>query len=142
VSEGHGTSASGTREPDEATDLLARGVIGAAIEVHRHLGPGFLEGVYREALGVELGLRGIPFQRERRVLVDYKGFVVGEGFIDLLVGDRVVVELKAVKALAPIHDAQAISYLKAAELELALLINFHERLLRDGIRRVIRTQAA
>ena len=118
-------------------DELTGKIIGAAIEVHRHLGPGFLESVYEEALCVELELRKIPFDRQRPIGVDYKGHSVGQGRLDLLVGDKLLVELKAVDRLAPIHNAQVISYLKATHLHLGLLINFNVPLLKDGIRRVI-----
>jgi len=128
------------REPDEDVDELARRVIGAAIEVHRHLGPGFLEGVYEEALCLELSLREIPFDRQRPIGVDYKGHLVGQGRLDLLVGDRLLIELKAVDRLAPIHNAQVMSYLKATKLHLGLLINFNVPLLKDGIRRIIRSK--
>lgn len=128
-----------THEPDASTDALAHAVIGAALEVHRHLGPGFLEEVYEEALCLELRLRQIPFERQKLVRVDYKGDYKGEGRLDLLVADRLVVELKAVKDFAPIHKAKVISYLKASGCHLALLINFHVPLLRDGIQRVVRS---
>lgn len=128
---------SSPHEPNENTDRLAHAVIGAAIEVHRRLGPGFLEEVYEEALCVELRLRQIPFERQKRIPLEYRGEVVGEPKLDLLVGEAVVVELKAVKALAPIHRAQVISYLKAARLHLGLLINFNVLLLRDGIQRIV-----
>jgi GxxExxY protein len=90
-----------------------RQVIGVAIEVHRVLGPGFLESVYEEALSVELKLRGIPFKRQVGLGIQYKGKDVGEGRMDMLIKDVLVVELKTVESLAPIHKAQAISYLKA-----------------------------
>ena len=125
------------REPGAELDQLAHGVIGAAIEVHRLLGPGFLESVYEEALCVELKLRGIPFTRQAALGVDYKGHAVGEGRLDLLVGDALVVELKAVDALAPIHSAQLLSYLKATGYQLGLLINFNVPVLRNGIKRVV-----
>src|ERR1041385_3980782 len=112
-------------------------VIGAAIEVHRHLGPGYLESVYEEAVSVELGLRGIPFTRQSVFAVDYKGHPVGMGRLDLLVAGCLPVELKAVEALAPIHTAQALSYLKATKHRLALLINFNVSVLKDGIKRVV-----
>jgi GxxExxY protein len=127
------------REPDARTDELAHGVIGAAIEVHRVLGPGFLECVYEEALCVELRLRGIPYQRQRPVKVEYKGEYVGEGRIDLLIDDRLIVELKAVRAIPAIDKARVISYLKATDRHLALMINFHVPVLRDGIQRIIRS---
>ena len=119
-------------EPDRQTDALANAVIGAAIEVHRMLGPGYLEGVYEESLAIELGLRGIPFERQKSVAAHYKGRPVGEGRLDMLVGGRLVVELKAVDALAPIHTAQVMSYLKTTGLLLGLLINFHVPLLKRG----------
>jgi GxxExxY protein len=127
-------------EPREKADDLARSVIGAAIEVHRNLGPGFLESVYEEAMVVELGLRALPFERQRPVPVRYKGRDVGEGRIDLVVDKELIVELKAVDALAPIHTAQVLSYLKAMRLPLGLLINFNVPILRSGIRRVVRSQ--
>ena len=124
-------------EPTKRVDQLARVVIGAAIEVHRHLGPGFLESVYEEALMVELGLRGIPFERQKSIPVSYKGHNIGDGRVDLLVAAELLVELKAVEALAPIHKAQVISYLKAMGLHLGLLINFNVPVLRAGIQRVV-----
>jgi GxxExxY protein len=127
------------KEPDKKADELARAVIGAAIEVHRTLGPGFLESVYEEALCIELELRGIPFQRQVPVAVDYKGRRAGESRLDLLVGEMLVVELKAVEQVAPIHRAIVISYLKTTKLELALLINFHVPILKNGIERIIST---
>ena len=111
-------------------------VIGTAIEVHRHLGSGYLESVYEEALAVELTLGGIPFARQVVFALDYKGQKVGEGRMDFLVDGGLIVELKAVEALAPIHIAQAISYLKATKYRLALLINFNVPVLKDGIKRV------
>ena len=125
------------REPDKKTDELAKAVIGAAIEVHRVLGPGYLENVYEEALAVELNLRGVAFERQKGMSVDYKGHAVGEGRLDLLVDGCLIVELKEVEALAPIHTAQVISYLKATQLPLGLLINFNVPLLKEGIKRVI-----
>jgi len=124
-------------EPSAELDRLANAVIGAAIEVHRVLGP-----VYEEALAVELELRGIPFARQIPAAVDYKGHAVGEGRLDLLVGGKLVVELKAVEALAPIHSAQVISYLKATGHELGLLINFNVALLKEGIRRIVLSKKA
>ena len=124
-------------EPDRETDELAYAVIGAAIEVHRVLGPGFLEEVYEQALCVELRLRGIPFERQKPTKVEYKGDYVGEGRLDLMVNDRLVVELKAVREVAPIHTAIVLSYLKASDRRLALLINFKVPRLRDGIQRIV-----
>ncbi|MGI8855833.1 MAG: GxxExxY protein [Thermomicrobiales bacterium] len=115
---------------------LSHEIIGAAIEVHRSLGPGFLESVYEEALCVELALRKIPFVRQLDIAVAYKGHAVGAGRIDILVDHAVVVELKAVEALVPIHQAQILSYLKSTGYQLGLLINFNVTILRDGIKRI------
>jgi GxxExxY protein len=124
-------------EPGKKLHKLARAVIGAAIEVHRNLGAGYLESIYEEVLAVELTLRGISFVRQKTFGVDYKGHGIGEGRLDFLVGEDLLVELKPVEALAPIHKAQVISYLKATNRQLALLINFNVRVLRDGIQRVV-----
>jgi GxxExxY protein len=126
-------------EPELAIDNLAHSVIGAAIQVHRYLGPGYLESVYEEALAIELALRGLSHERQSPVGVEYKGHIVGESRLDLIVERRLIVELKTVERLAPIHRAQVVSYLKATGLHLALLINFNEVVLRNGIRRIILT---
>jgi GxxExxY protein len=125
------------QEPDEELDRLARIVIGAAIEVHRQLGPGLLEGVYETALCIEFDLREIPFRRQEGVGITYKGRPVGKGKVDLLVGGRLIIELKAVEKLAPIHSAQMISYLRMTNRKLGLLINFNVPVLREGIKRVV-----
>ena len=125
--------------PDERVERLAYMTIGAAIEVHRHLGPGFLESVYEAALTVELESREIECQRQVGVAVEYKGIRVGEGRLDLLVGGALIVELKTVYVLLPIHKAQLLSYLKALGQPLGLLINFKVQILRQGIQRVILT---
>lgn len=127
------------KEPSPKLDQLTHEVIGAAIEVHRTLGPGYLESVYEEALAIELALRGIPFTRQVVIAVDYKGHSVGESRLDLLVGGQLVTELKAVEALAPIHSAQVISYLKTTGHLLGLLINFNVCCLKDGVKRVVLT---
>ena len=121
---------------DARIEEASNKVIGAAIEVHQHLGPVYLESVYEEALAVEMTLRGIPFARQVVFALDYKGHKVGEGRMDFLVDGGLVDELKAVEALDPIHIAQAISYLKATKHRLALLINFNVPVLKDGIKRV------
>jgi GxxExxY protein len=124
------------REP-ERLDQLAHAVIGAAIEVHRHLGPGYLEEVYQAALELELKLQAVPFEAQKPVSVSYKGHLIGEGRLDLLIDGILVVELKAVDSLADIHKAQVISYLKATNLHLGLLINFNVTILKNGLKRVI-----
>ena len=124
-------------EPNAKLDELARLVIGAAIEVHRGLGPGFLESTYEEALAIELALQGIAFTRQHSIGLKYKGHMVGEGRLDILVENCLIVELKSVERLHPIHDAQVISYLKATGLTLGLLINFNVTILKQGVKRLI-----
>jgi GxxExxY protein len=126
-----------SREPDKHLDQLARSVIGSAIEVHRYLGPGLQEPLYAPALHVELALRQIPFESEVILPVSYKGNPVGKRKIDLLVDKRLIVELKSVEALAPIHTAQLICYLRLTGKQLGLLINFNVSLLKDGVKRVV-----
>ena len=125
------------REPTAEEDSLARQVIGAAIEVHRVLGPGLLESVYEEALCVELTERGVSFVRQPQVDLMYKGHPIGVGRLDLLVGGWVVVELKAVNALTDVHTAQLISYLRTTGYHLGLLVNFNVAVLKDGLKRIV-----
>lgn len=125
------------RELGEEMSRLTGMVIGAAIEVHRLLGPGFLESVYHQALRFEFEMRGIPHKFKHPVAVKYKNHQVGEGELDFLVGDLLIVELKAVERLAPIHEAQVMSYLKMTKNSLGLLINFNVPLLKEGIKRII-----
>ncbi|WP_394838490.1 GxxExxY protein [Pendulispora rubella] len=127
------------KEPAAEIDGVASMVIAAAIEVHTNLGLGFVESVYERALGIELRLRGIPFVAQAAFAVSYKGNLVGEARLDLLVADRLVVELKAVDAFNAVHAAQTLSYLKATRLPLALLINFNVPVLLRGVRRVVLT---
>ncbi len=118
-------------------DRLAHQVIGAAIEVHRVLGPGFLESIYEEALCVELRLRGSGVERQVPISMNYKGVEIGQARLDLLVEGMLIVEIKTVETLGAIHRAQAISYLKATGHELVLLINFNTPILKDGIKRIV-----
>ncbi|MCA8916797.1 MAG: GxxExxY protein [Planctomycetes bacterium] len=124
-------------EPDAELDSIATAVIGAAIAVHQELGPGFLEKIYEEALCQELGRLDITFERQKRVEVKFKGEVVGEAIIDLLVQGRLVVELKAVDTIHPVHMAQTRSYLKTLNEPLGLLLNFQVSRMKDGIKRVV-----
>jgi GxxExxY protein len=124
---------------DDRTEELARLVIGAAIEVHRHLGPGMPEYSYRDALCHEFDLQGVEYEREARFAITYKGKDVGQGRIDILVGRVLIVELKVVECLNNVHRAQVISYLQATKLRPGLLINFNVAVLKDGIKRVINT---
>jgi GxxExxY protein len=121
-------------------EQLAYEVIGAAIEVHRLLGPGLLESAYRKALCHELELRNIPFETEAPFDIIYKNVQVGQGRVDLLVAGRLVVELKAVDSLCDAHTCQAVSYLSAIRLPLALLINFNVKFLKDGMKHVIKSR--
>ncbi|MCF7733579.1 MAG: GxxExxY protein [Akkermansiaceae bacterium] len=117
---------------------LSKEVIGAAIEVHRELGPGLLETSYELSLQHELTLRGIGSERQVRLPIVYKGLVVPEAYrIDLLVGKCLVVEIKAVEELLPIHQAQVLTYLKMSDNRLGLLINFHTVRLADGLKRLV-----
>ena len=125
------------QEPDKELDRLAAEVLAAAVEVHSTLGPGFLESVYEHALCVELDSRDCEYRRQVPVLVEYKGRRVGESCLDLLVGHRLIVELKAAEDLAPIHWVQVRSCLKATGCQLGVLINFNVPVLLRGVRRVI-----
>lgn len=120
------------------SDLTSR-VLGAAMEVHSILGPGYLESVYEEALTIELNLRKIPFERQKTIRLKYKDNDVGESRLDLLVNETLIVELKAVESISNIHTAQVLSYLKSTGLYLGLIINFNVVSLRNGIKRVIQS---
>jgi len=116
---------------------LATEVIGVAIEVHRALGPGLLESAYHECLVHELELRKLTFEKEVPIVLDYKGVVVGVAYrADLLVGNKLLVELKTVDRLLPVHKAQLVTYLRLTNRKLGLLINFNVTVLKDGIQRV------
>ena len=121
---------------------LTRKIIGAAIEVHKLLGPGLLESAYEECLCHELHLRGIRFEKQKPVPLIYKGIKLDCGFrLDLLVEGRVVVELKSIDALGPIHEAIVLTYLRLSGRPVALLINFNVPVLKDGVRRFIMPNA-
>ncbi len=119
-------------------NTLSGEIIGAAIEVHRLLGPGLLESDYELALERELVLRGMSVERQKAVLLEYKGIALGDGFrLDLLVDDQLIVEIKAVERLQAIHEAQLLTYLKLADKRLGLLINFNEKTIKEGVKRVV-----
>ena len=124
-------------EPDVELDELAHRVIGDAIEVHKKLGAGLDESLYERALCIELRQRDIPFVCQVIVEVQYKGEKIGERRIDVIVGGRLIVELKAVESLTPLHSAQLRTYLKITNCRLGLLINFNTIILKDGIKRII-----
>jgi GxxExxY protein len=123
-------------EPDPELNEWTNKILACGFDVHSEIGPGFAESIYQNALEHELNLRGIPFQRQVKVVVNYKGVVVGEGRIDLIVNDRVIVEIKCVESIASVHVAQSIAYLRATKLKLCLVMNFNVKRLKDGIRRV------
>jgi GxxExxY protein len=119
-------------------DPLSKKVIGCAIEVHRALGPGLLESAYEECLAYELSESGLHVARQVPLPVVYKGVRLECGYrIDMIVEDTLLLELKAVDALLPIYEAQVLTYLRLRNLNVGLLINFHTRLLREGIKRLV-----
>ncbi len=122
--------------------MLERGltdrIIGLAIGVHREVGPGLLESVYRECLSDELALAGNAHRREAPIAVVFKGRTMPLGFrADIIVEDKVITEVKAVEALAPAHEAQVLTYLRMSQIRLGLLMNFHAVRLKDGFKRFI-----
>jgi GxxExxY protein len=113
-------------------------IIGAAIDVHRALGPGLLESAYQACLARELTLRGIPYEQEKPLPIEYKGVRLDCGYrLDFLVAGKAVVELKAVDALHPVHEAQMLTYLKLTGCKIGLLINFNVPVLKNGIKRMV-----
>jgi len=113
-------------------------IIGAAIEVHKNLGPGLLESVYETCLCKELELRQISFEKQRELPIEYKGDTLDSGLrLDVVVEKRVIIELKACDRLLPIHEAQLLTYLKLTGIKVGLLINFNVYILREGIKRLI-----
>ena len=116
-------------------------IIGAAIEVHRHLGPGLLESAYEECLCHELYLHGLQFERQKPLPLEYKGIKLDCGYrLDIVVESKVVLELKTVEAIAPIHEAQLLTYLRLSGIKVGLIINFNVPILKEGIRRFILTK--
>lgn len=119
-------------------NALSKEIIGAAIEVHRVLGPGLLESAYEEALCYELEARNIPYERQKYQNLNYKNKTLKTDYrIDLLVDGKVIVEIKAREAVAPIDKAQTLTYLRLSSTKLGLLVNFHEPLLKNGITRIV-----
>jgi GxxExxY protein len=133
------TGSQSHRESEEQRDPRTSPIIGAAIEVHRHLGPGLLESAYEECLCHELHLRGLAFERQVELPVSYKGLKLDCGYrIDLIVEKEVVLELKAIEKVLRIHEAQLLTYMKLSGMRVGLLINFNAPLLTQGIiRRVL-----
>jgi GxxExxY protein len=127
-------------EVDPELDQLTEKIIGACIEVHRELGPGLTENFYEAALCHELDMRGIPYERQFPISVNYKGMEIGKTRIDLVVDNRVIVELKSCEGLNAVHRAQLICYLQITGLKVGLLINFNVAILTNGVKRVINTK--
>jgi len=121
----------------EEHEQLTQKVIGAAIEVHRHLGPGFLESIYERAPCHELQLQGIPFEKQVEIMVQYKDISIPGQRLDLIIDRFLILELKAVEEILPIHEAQLLSYLKSTGLKIGLIINFKVKRLKSGIRRIV-----
>ena len=125
-------------EEKDRLDSITRRIIGAAIEVHRRLGPGLLESAYQICLAFELRQMGLEVEEQRPLPVIYREVKLDCGYrLDLVVEDSVVVEIKAVEQLAPIHDAQLLSYLRLSGKRVGLLINFHIRVLKNGLKRIV-----
>jgi len=125
-------------EEKDRLDFMTRRVIGAAIEVHRHLGPGLLESAYEACLAYELTQLGFKVEQQKPLPVIYKQVALDCGYrLDLVVEDSVIVEVKAVDKLAPIHDAQLLSYLRLTNRRVGLQINFHTRVVKDGVKRIV-----
>jgi GxxExxY protein len=117
---------------------LSSKVIGAAIEVHKHLGPGLLESAYEECLCHELGLRGILYERQKELPIQYKNRKLDCGYrLDMVVEGAIILELKACERLEPIHEAQLLTYLKLSGLRLGLLVNFNVPILKNGVKRIL-----
>ena len=122
----------------EQLDLITKEIIGAAIEVHRRLGPGLLESAYEACLAFELRERGLKIEQQKPLPVIYRDVKLDCGYrLDLVVEDSVIVEIKAIEQLLPVHDAQLLSYLRLSNKNVGLLINFHVRLLKNGIKRIV-----
>ena len=121
----------------EQHEQLIQKVIGVAIEVHRHLGPGFIESIYERALYHELQLQGIPFEKQVDIIVPYKDTSIPGQRLDLIIDNFLILELKAVEEIKPIHEAQLLSYLKSTKLKIGLIINFKVKQLKSGIKRIV-----
>jgi GxxExxY protein len=121
--------------PTLAIDLTEQ-IIGCAIEVHRHLGPGLLESVYESAMCIELRAVGLPFARQIGVPIFYKGELVSEHRPDLIICNEVVVEIKSVERFNPVFLAQMLTYLRITNMHVGLILNFNRRVMKDGVRRV------
>ena len=118
-------------------DPLTRRIIACAIEVHKRLGPGLLEKLYQEAMFIEMELNSLHVEKNVKIPVEYKGKAIGDYFIDLLVEDAVILELKSVERHDPVFEAQILSYMKLTGKKVGLLINFSSKMVKDGIKRFV-----
>ena len=125
------------KNPAIQYDPLTRKIIACAIEVHKRLGPGLLEKLYKEAMVIEMELQGLKVEKNVKVPVEYKGKPIGEYFIDLLVEDTVILELKSVERHDSVFESQILSYMKLTGKKVGLLINFNSKMVKDGIKRFV-----
>jgi GxxExxY protein len=134
----HHRGTEGTEGTEEADNRISQEIIGAAVEVHRALGPGLLESSYQACLAHELMLRGVRWEQQRELPLSYKGIALRNGYrIDLLVEGRIVVEVKAIQSIEAVHRAQLLTYLKLLNRRIGLLINFNVEILVQGVRRIV-----
>ena len=125
------------RKSSEQDDPLTRKIISCAIEVHKRLGPGLLEKLYKEAMVIEMDLNGLKVEKNVKIPVEYKGKPIGDYFIDILVEDTVILELKSVERHDPVFEAQILSYMRLTNKKTGLLINFNSKMVKDGIKRFV-----
>ena len=124
-------------KPTIQDDPLTRRIIACAIEVHKRLGPGLLEKLYQEAMAIEMEINSLNVEKNVKIPVEYKGKSIGDYFIDLLVEDTVILELKSVERHDPVFEAQILSYMKLTGKKVGLLINFNSKMVKDGIKRFV-----
>jgi GxxExxY protein len=124
------------RSPEQ-DDPLTRRIISCAIEVHKRLGPGLLEKLYREAMVIEMECNGLNVEKNVKIPVEYRGRLIGDYFVDILVEDTVILELKSVERHDPVFEAQILSYMRLTGKKVGLLINFNSRMVKDGIKRFV-----
>ena len=127
----------GSESTERDLDFVTDKIIGCAITVHRHLGPGLLESIYESALCIELKESGLSFERQKSLPVLYRGQKIGDFRIDIVVEGQIVLELKSVERFDPVFEAQILSYMKLGHYKLGLLLNFNSKLLKDGLKRYI-----
>ena len=128
----------GTEDVVFHNEELTDKIIASAIEVHRHLGPGLLESAYEECFCHELYLRKIPFERQKPLPLEYKGIKLDCGYrMDIVVDNKVVIELKCVDKITPVHEAQILTYLRLSKIKVGLIINFYTEILKNGIKRLV-----